>query len=394
MKRILPAHIAFGQRLAANKKVTINYNLSNSCGHSLSVNELCELAGTSAECLLSDVELSYASLKGSDKLRTLIADFHQAYNCHKVQLTTDHVLTFCGAQEALSAIYQATLINDEIVTADDQVKHSKAEVVVITPCYPSLVTMAEQLGVKVRCLSLDFQQSWQINQQKLLALVNENTRLIVVNSPHNPSGATINSEFAEKILAVAKKYNCYLLADDVSQASNYYQMDLAHRYLDYHRTIVVSVLSKSFGLAGLRIGWAVTQNKELLNRLLAIKAQASICTSVVDEKLAEIALANHEKIISVNNKIIADNIVLFQQFIDKNSNNFSWHPPQAGLLTLVKCHIKIPMGAWAEQLAEKAGIFVYPASLFGLNGAYFRLGLGVKNLAEILDSLQQFIDEL
>lgn len=193
---------------------------------------------------------------------------------------------------------------------------------------------------------------------------------------------------------MAKKYNCYLLADDVSQASNYNEVDLSHRYLDYDRSIVVSVLSKSFGLAGLRIGWAVSKNTVLLKNLLAIKAQSSICTSIVDEKLAELALANHEKIIHKNNVIIKQNIKLFEQFVKINDQHFSWHPPQSGLLALVKCKTKMPMFEWAEQLAEQSGLFVYPACLFGLSGPYFRLGLGANNFSETLDSLQYFLDGL
>jgi aspartate/methionine/tyrosine aminotransferase len=393
MKNILPAHIAFGQQLAENQKVTIKHNLSNSCGQSLSAAQLCLLGETSLEALLGDQVLSYASISGSHRLRSLIAAFHQDYNHHQAQLTADNVLTFCGAQEALSAIYQTVLLEDEITNSTSVEQQSAIEIVVITPCYPSLVTMAEQMGITVKCLTVDFQQSWQINQQELLALVNENTRLIVLNSPHNPSGSIIETKFAEQILAIAKQFNCYLLADDVSQASNYNNVDLSHRYLDYDRAIVVSVLSKSFGLAGLRIGWAMSKSKSFLKKLLAVKAQGSICTSIVDEKLAEIALENHQKIITKNNTIIKKNIILFQLFIEKNKAYFSWHPPQAGLLTLVKCHIEIPILNWAEKLAEQTGIFVYPACLFGLPGAYFRLGLGGENFPVILQSLQRFVDK-
>ncbi len=391
MRKTLPAHIAFGQQLAANENVTIRYNLSNSCGQSLSVAQLCTLGNVSLDDLLGEQELSYSSISGSYRLRSLIACFHQDYNNHQYKLSADNVLTFCGAQEALSAIYQTVFFNDGVDNNKDGDKQAEMEIVVVTPCYPSLVKMAEQLGIKVRCLAVNFEEDWQTNEQALLALVNGNTRLIVLNSPHNPSGSIINNEFSNRILNIAKKFNCYLLSDDVSQASNYNNIALAHAYLDYDRTIVVSVLSKSFGLAGVRIGWAVTKNKTLLKQLLAVKAQASICTSVVDEKLAELALENHDKITSSNNAIIKSNITLFQQFIDTHHQYFSWHAPQAGLLTLVKCHTQLPMLKWAEQLAEQTGIFIYPACLFGLEGSYFRLGLGGKNLPVILELLQEFV---
>ncbi|NQZ22193.1 MAG: pyridoxal phosphate-dependent aminotransferase [Colwellia sp.] len=385
----LPAHIAFGQRLAQNPKVNIEFNLSDSCAQSLSVNALCQLANSTVESVLGKQELSYAPLWGGEALRQLIVDFHQSVNNHEIKLTFEDVLTFCGAQEALSAIYQCLFSTNSLFTSSEL---AESEIVVITPCYPSLVTMAEQLGIKVNCLLLDPEQEWQITFKELSCLVNEKTRLIVVNSPHNPSGSVITSELADEILALAKKFNCYLLADDVSQMSNYHQLPLAHRYLDYDKAIVVSVLSKSFGLSGLRIGWAVTKNKVLLKQLLAFKAQSSICTSAVDEKLAELALTHHQKIINDNNNITYQNIILFQQFIDDNPQYLSWQPPQAGLLGLVKCHSQTPLLEWAEQLAEQAGILVYPACLFGLNDQYFRIGLGKTDFSLILTRLQLFID--
>jgi len=389
----LPAHIAFGQQLSANKNVTIRHNLSNSCGQSMTAAQLCALSDTSLEKLLGAQELTYSSIKGSAHLRKLIAHFHQSYNNHKYQLSAEDVLTFCGAQEALSAIYQIVFNTEALAKDKISEKRAELEILVLTPCYPSLVTMAEELGIKVRCLALNYQEEWQINQNEFLSLINENTRLIVLNSPHNPSGCIINSEFSEKILAKAQEFNCYLLADDVSQASNYSHASLAHNYVDYDRTIVVSVLSKSFGLAGLRIGWAVTKNRNLLENLLAIKAQSSICTSIIDEKLAEVALEHHQDIIKENNRLIKQNIIAFQQFIASNNKYFSWHPPQAGLLALVRCHTELPMLEWAEKLAEQTGVFVYPACLFGLTGPYFRLGLGTKNFAVIIELMQNFIDE-
>jgi aspartate/methionine/tyrosine aminotransferase len=389
MNKQLPAHIDFGQRLVQNPKINIDFNLSDSCAQSLSIQALCKLGNSTVERVLGEQELSYAPLWGGKVLRQLIADFHQSANSHITQLTAENVLTFCGAQEALSAIYQCVFSSNTSLTCSEL---AESEIVVMTPCYPSLVTMAKQMGIKVNCFELKPEQTWQVTLEKLSCLVNEKTRLIVINSPHNPTGSVITSELANEILTLAKKFNCYLLADDVSQMSNYQKLPLAHRYLDYDKAIVVSVLSKSFGLAGLRIGWAVSKNKTLLKQLLAVKAQASICTSAVDETLAELALTNHEKIINDNNNIISKNIKLFQQFIDNNSLFLSWQPPQAGLLALVKCHTKIPMLEWAEQLAEQAGIFVYPVSLFGLNDQYFRLGLGRADFSSILKRLQNFID--
>jgi len=220
-------------------------------------------------------------------------------------------------------------------------------------------------------------------------VVNDKTKIIVINSPHNPTGSIVDSQTANKILALAKKYQCYLLADDVSQASNYQQLALSHNYLSYEKSIVVSVMSKSFGLAGLRLGWVITKNELLLKELLAIKSYGSICCSVIDEQLSLLALNNSAKILKRNNDIIQKNIEHFQLFVDENKRFFRWIPPQAGVLAVVELSIFQPVIDWAKNVVEQSGLLILPCSLFGLSGNYFRLGLGQENFLQGLRLLEK-----
>jgi aspartate/methionine/tyrosine aminotransferase len=393
----LPAHISFSQDLTniINQSLSpaTTYSLSNSCGQSLTLEQLCELAGAEFTQRFKELPLSYASLRGSSELRQAIINFHHQLNPMRAvdsyattnsvesatHLTEENVLTFCGAQEALAAVYQSLL------SAGD-------EIVVFTPCYPSLVTMAERLGVTVNAITLSSNNGWQLNFEELKQKVNEKTRLIVINSPHNPSGNVVDTDLADKILELAQKYQCYLLADDVSQASNYHNLPLAHHYLSYSKAIVVSVLSKSFGLAGVRIGWATSHDEALMEQLLAVKCYGSICCSATDELLAIAALNHHQELIERNNKIIVDNISHFQNFIDKNSTILSWLPPKAGLLAVVHSHLNTPIMQWSKTLAKEEGVLLLPTELFGLKAEAFRLGLGQKDFPKALAGLQRFIN--
>jgi aspartate/methionine/tyrosine aminotransferase len=366
----LPEHIAFSRQLSSY----ITDNISDSTAQSLTLAQLCELSSTD----VTQTELSYASVQGSSTLRAAIVAFHKSLNSHAQQLSVDDAISFSGAQEALFAIYQSVLSPGD-------------EIVVVTPCYPSLISMAESLGVKVKKISLAQSNDWKISLEDFSQLVNRNTRMIVLNSPHNPTGSIIESVLAEQILQLAQKYNCYLLSDDVSQASNYAELDLAHRYLDYQNSIIVGVMSKSFGLAGVRIGWAVTPNKMLMQNLVAIKTQNSICCSVTDESLALIALQNSEQILARNNKIIADNIIVFQHFIAQHTALLSWQPPQAGILALVQVRNIQSMTQWSTALAKSTGILALPSELFGLSGHYFRLGLGQKNFSKVLTKFAEYL---
>ncbi|MDO6444576.1 pyridoxal phosphate-dependent aminotransferase [Colwellia sp. 1_MG-2023] len=373
IQRELPAHIQFTQSLSC----PIEGSLSDSTAHSLTLEQLVQMSANGFD-KLNALELTYAPLKGSAPLRTAIVNFHHQLNHHQCPLNEDNVLTFCGAQEALSAIYQCLLQPDD-------------EIIVVTPNYPSLSNMAEKSGCIVKPIELSALKNWQFNIEDVKARISKKTKLIVINSPHNPTGSIIDSDLAEQILLLAKAYDCYLLADDVSQASNYNNLALSHRFLDYDKAIVVSVMSKSFGLAGIRIGWVVSQNKAILKQLLAIKSLSSICCSAIDERLAEIALQQSEKIIALNNQIIKTNIEHFNAFIQTHSDIFQWHPPQAGLLSLVEVNTEQPIELWARGLAEQTGLLVLPACLFGQAGQYFRLGLGKNNFKFLLTKLDEYV---
>jgi len=372
---LLPAHIAFTQGLTC----TIHESLSHSSAQSLSVGQLCALSATDFTPL-TEISLDYASLKGSVKLRSQISHFHQHLNQHEGQLDEKNVLTFCGAQEGLAAIYQLLLEEND-------------EVVVVTPCYPSLSTMAEQRGAIVKSISLSAETDWQLSIDDFKQRVNQRTKLIVLNSPHNPSGSIIDSDLADEILALAQAFDCYLIADDVAQASNYHHLSLAHRFLDYEKALVVGVLSKSFGLSGIRVGWVVSRNLSLLNEILVIKSYGSICCSVVDEHLAIMAFEHKDEIIENTNRQILANIALFENFVEQHQSLVSWQSPQAGILALVEIKNVTKIEAWAQQVAEQTGILILPATLFGLTGNYFRLGLGKSNFEQTLNCFSVYLSE-
>lgn len=367
----LPAHIEFSQKIKTN----ISHSLSNSCAQALTVKQLCQLSGRS----LDDITLNYAPLTGSVELKQSIVDFHNQVNKKNYAFDENNALTFCGAQEALAAIYQSVL------TPGD-------EIVVLTPCYPSLVTMAKKFGAVVKSINLTPNTHWQLDFDEFERNVNSNTRMIVINSPNNPTGSVISSIIADKILAIAQKYQCYLLADDVSQASNFQQLPIEHNYLSYDKSIVVSGLSKSFGLPGIRIGWVVSANKAWLKALLAIKSYGSICCSTTDEMLALWALQQSNVIINTNNDIIVSNIAYFQKFIDRNDKVFYWNPPQAGVMTVVGSLLAEPINDWALQFTEHTGVLILPCTLFGLNGNNFRLGLGQASFENSVNVLDKYIN--
>jgi len=364
----IPPHIKYTRQLPETKA-----SLSNSCAESMSIGQLLKITHGS----INSCKLHYASVAGSQAFRESVLTFHSALNKGEHGLTPEHVVSFCGAQEALAAIYKSVLLPGD-------------EVIVTTPSYPSLVYMAKQIGCRVKQIQLKEAQQWRLSFSEVKKAISEHTKLIVLNSPHNPCGSIIDKTLRQEVLSLAKRYDCYLLSDDVSQASNYLGQDLSHDYLSYEKAISVSVMSKSFGLAGIRVGWVISRNEALLDRLLAFKTQGSICTSIVDEQLASLALRYHDKIVERNNQIIHSNYNAFQQFVTEYAEFISWCPPQAGILSVAHIKTNAPIETWSFQLAKHFQVLVLPACLFGLEGNYVRIGLGQLDFEPQLKKLANF----
>ncbi|MCH2055990.1 MAG: aminotransferase class I/II-fold pyridoxal phosphate-dependent enzyme [Thalassotalea sp.] len=396
MKIVTPPHIAYTQQFTGK----INCNLSNSCAQSLAVEQLLTLPN--AEQRWTDFlqrPLSYTSVKGDGQLRSQIAEFVQHQNKFSTQstlLNADDVITFTGAQEALRAIYKAVLEPND-------------EVIVFTPNYPSLTAMVGEFGAQLVPIALRHEDGWRLDIERLAEKVSEKTKLIVVNVPHNPTGAILSTKERQQVLEIAKSADCYLLADDVSQPISFSITDtdsqdcfygdrsLAHDYLnydvEYEKTVSVGVMSKAFGLGGVRLGWVVSRHRELLDALLAIKAGASICTSATDECFAQIAFDNADNIIINNRKLVETNVLQGKQIIDR-STVLDWQQPRAGLLALVSVNTDVSIEEWAPDFTNKTGVLILPAFLFGLEGNYFRLGLGQSDMREGLLQLVEYVQTL
>lgn len=339
----------------------------------MSLKQLAHLVNSDLVSLMEQ-PLHYASIQGAASLRRQIIAFHHALNQHQIELNIDNVLTFAGAQEALSCIYHSTL-------------HAGDEVVLMTPCYPSLQIMAENLGCKVRSIKVTACMSQLDLYAQFKAAINQHTKLVVLNSPHNPTGLVIDSSLAEQLMVLVKQFNCFLLCDDVAQASNFQELSLSHQFLDYENTVVVSVMSKSFGLAGCRVGWAISQNNVLMKALLSRKAFGSICTSMLDEKIAELALRYWPAIVTQNNQVIKNNVAKFDAFCRQFSEYIAWVPPKAGILSVATIKQTTDIEKWCKSLAHEQKLLLLPLTLFQQPGNQVRIGLGLDNLEQCLTKL-------
>jgi aspartate/methionine/tyrosine aminotransferase len=363
-------HLQYINDLRSRLPQPLQFTLSDACAQSLQLSQLLALGDQQQIAKLS---LGYSPIAGSEPLRQAIATLHQQSLPTSVNpLTADNVTVFCGAQEALFCTFNSLLsVGDEVIA--------------LTPHYPSLVDIPQQLGATVKTVELHYEQQWQFTLEDVKALISNKTRILMLNSPHNPTGAVIPAQLVKELIILARQHGIYIVSDEVSVWSDFAKKNIAHPILSYEKTIAIGVMSKSFGLPGVRIGWVVAHDKQRLQRLRDIRGYLSICGSSTDEYLATVALKNYKTILSRNNQIIKSNVEQFSQFIAQSDGRFEWVVPQGGILTIVKSNLDIPIYQLAEKLAMQKRLLILPGDLFGLNGNYFRLGFGRSDFSQALE---------
>ncbi|WP_440053434.1 aminotransferase class I/II-fold pyridoxal phosphate-dependent enzyme [Pseudoalteromonas sp. T1lg65] len=364
----LPQHIQFGRSLTA----PIEHSLSDSGAEGVSLHALLSLSGQS----MPEVTMGYCPMAGSEALRKAIVKYHTGKA--KAELISQ-TIGFSGAQEAIFCLMASIL-------------EPQDEVLVFTPCYPSLASLPEQFAAKTICIPLREEQQWQLDLNALEQNLSNKTKLIIINTPHNPTGSIINAQQAKQVKAMAERVGAYVLADEVSAQSDYHRLGLSGLFVDYPRSVTLGVLSKSLGLAGIRVGWAICGNAQLAEQLLAVKAHLSICGSATDDTLATIALEHSEALLKSNHQVISKNMALMSEFVSAHQAQLSWQPPQAGMLSLLKVHSDMPAQAFSKAFAERHNTLLLPAQLFSMQSEqHFRLGLGKRNFQQALVRFENYL---
>lgn len=340
------------------------YNISDACGPTTNLEDFLSDAEIEA---VARVPLVYGSVEGREDLR---AGIYSLYQHLYPELGPDNVTVLSGTEEGLFSIF-ASIIEpgDEVVGA--------------LPCYPSLSDLPVCFGGIFKPIVLSFDTCWLPTIDDFEAQVTDNTKAIVINSPHNPTGMMVNQNLVDDLIDLCEQYKLYLVSDDVFAFSDFSGIGSQLDVLKYEKAILTNVLSKSFGLPGIRVGWVISQDSFLTRSIRHLKTYNSICQSQLDEQVACFAMQKADSIIKRNNAVVRDNVELFAEFIASN-DSLSWHQPKAGMLGLVHSSepIKPILNSWLEN-----DVLALPGEVFGIEGNYFRVGFGKKDFHEALSRL-------
>lgn len=340
-----------------------------------SLKELLSLADPMSQKLWDSLTLGYTESPGHPLLRQEIANLYST-------LSADNVLTFAGAEEG---IYCAMRV---LIEPGDHV-------IVINPCYQSLYTLSKTLGAKVSAIQLRAENQWNLNLDEVKNAFKPNTKLIIINYPHNPTGSLLDQKTQEGLIELAKQSNAYVFSDEVYR---YLEIDENKRLPAiadmYEKGISLNVMTKSFGLAGLRIGWIGSRDEKFLQEIGSYKLYTSICNSAASEILAFMALRAKEKILKRNREILLKNLKHLDDFMQRNQKALSWVRPKGGTMAVLKLLLPIDVDEFAKNLVKQEGILIMPSSVFDLPGNYFRIGFGRKNMPSILEKFETYLKNL
>jgi aspartate/methionine/tyrosine aminotransferase len=360
------------ERYFAQWEFAAPYLLCASDAEPYTLAELLALADEDDLRRWSALQLGYTESAGHPALREAIAALYET-------ATSDDVLVFSGAEEAIFAFMNVVLAPGDHAVAT-------------WPGYQSLYAIPEAAGAEVSRLVLRHEDGWAVDVDAVRRLMRPATRAVVVNFPHSPTGALPSREVFEAIVRLAEERGAILFSDEVYRFLERSEGERLPAAVDLSPSAVsLGVMSKAFGLAGLRIGWLVCRDRALRARLWAFKDYLTICSAAPSEVLAIIALRHREAILERNRAILRENIRLADALIRRWNGVLEWVPPRAGTTAFPRLLLDTPIDRFVEQLVEREGVVLLPGSVFDHPGNHFRLGLGRRNASEALERLERFL---
>ncbi len=357
----------------AKYEFNTKYMLSSSDCESFTVSELLDFAPNYRD-EFEKLSLAYTEAPGGIKLREEIKKLFTSIN-------TNEIIVHAGAEEGIF-----TFMNSALKAGD--------HIVVQYPAYQSLYEIAKSIGCEITEWQMSESNDWKPDLNELKTSIKPNTKAIIINTPHNPTGFQFSKADFEKIIEIAKSNDLYLFSDEVYRFLEYDKKDRLPAAADlYEKAVSLGVISKSFGLAGLRIGWIVSKDKELMDKISSFKHYTSICNSAPSEFLTTIALRHKEELIKRNLEIINANHKILDEFFTKHQKYFNYKKPVAGSIAFPSLKGELDSEKFCVDLIQKKGVLLLPSTYYNYGNKNFRIGFSRKNMPEALSKFDEYINE-
>ena len=348
------------ERWMTAHELDVEYDIAESGICPLTAGELLELLPPQERQArlqrLLDLPLGYSEARGTHELRSLLAGTYAG-------CTPEDILVTTGAIEANFLLFNVLLNPGDHVIAP-------------YPAYQQLYSVPRALGCDVDLWQIRPETGFRYDVDDLERLLRPDTRLIVINSPHNPTGAMLSAEEARRVYDLAESVGARILSDE------------AYRWLTIPGgeelpppmydlgplAISVGTLSKPFGLPGLRLGWMAAPG-HVAAQCWGLRDYVTLSPGKLNDALAVLAFEHRHQIFERNARIVTANLAAAEAWIEEHGDILSWRPPRAGLLALLHYKLRIPSLELADKLAEEYSVMLAPGSAFGFE-QYLRIGVG------------------
>lgn len=359
------------ERYFAKYEFSVKYLLSSSDCDGLPQKELLNMADLETKNLWDNLKLGYTESQGLPLLRQEVAKLYKGIN-------PDNTL-IVAPEEGIFITLNSIL--------------EKGDHVICTfPGYQSLYEVAEGIGCEVTRWKPDEEQGWRFDPEFLTKNIKPNTKLIIFNFPHNPTGYLASRKDFDRIIEIAKEHNIYVFSDEMYRFLEYNSEDrLPSAPEVYDKAVSLFGMSKTFGMAGVRLGWIVTRDLELYQKMATFKDYTTICSSAPSEMLSLIALRAKGKIIQRHLDRIKRNLELTDSFFNEHEDLFSWIRPKAGTIAFPKLIKDEDSYEFCERVIKEVGIMVLPSTVYDYDNKHFRLGFGRENFPEALKALESYL---
>ena len=360
----------------AKWEFSARYHMTASDAQAMSMRDLLTLATPDEREAFEGLWLGYTETFGAPDLRAAIAGTY-------ANQPANNILCFAGASEGIFAANNVLLEPD-------------SHAIVVTPNYQSHeslpLAICEATGVP-----LDPDDNWSLDIDRIKAAIRPNTRLVTINFPHNPTGTILPLDRYEALIALCRHHGIYILHDEIFNGLG----PTGARHLPfvadiYERGLSLGVMSKSYGLPGLRIGWIASQDHDVLSRMERMKHYLSICNSGPSERLATIALAHRHQILARNCAIVDENLPKWDAFFAQFPELFDWQRPDGSCMAFPRYKGPEGVETFARSLVEDAGVLLLPSTIYrselgSTPTDRFRLGFGREGLDEGLAAMTAHI---
>lgn len=334
------------------------YNLADSCAKSLTIQELYDLVDDKEKLKteLFNMTLDYGPIEGSERLKKGILKLYQRQNTNELAICHGGI----NANELV------------LMTVLDRGDH----IISLTPTYQQLYSLPLSFGVEVDLIELHEEKQWIPSLEDFAALIKDNTRMICLNLPNNPTGTTFSDDMLFALVNLCRKHDLYLFVDEAYRGL-YHELSISDIY---EKGISTSGLSKILSTAGLRIGWIKTQDCSLIRLINERRDYHIISSGPLNDYLACIVLENQKKILERNRTILEENKKYLQQWLADNEL-VSCVIPKFGTVCFLHYHLPMPSCQLSEQLQNETGVFFVPGACFNKE---YHLRFGLANDPDIV----------